>query len=76
MFGNVDKKFEVIGKKEDCDYGLLDEHGLINEGTQVNEKSILIGKYSSRSVDLKIFQIETNLFHRKKVNWGLLIKAL
>jgi len=50
LFGNVDKKFEVIGKKEDYDYNLLDDHGLINEGTQVTEKSILIGKYT-RSQD-------------------------
>ena len=46
LFGNIEKDFNIIGKKEDYDYTLLDEFGLINENTEINEKSILIGCYN------------------------------
>jgi len=46
LFGNVDKDFNIIGKKEYHDYTLLDEYGLIRENTEVTEKSILIGCYN------------------------------
>ena len=66
LFGNVDEKIEVLGKKEDYDYSLLDVHGLISEGTEVNEKSILIGKYSkSQDAPMRDQSISP-----KKVNWG------
>ena len=46
----VDKKFTniesdplVIGTKPGCDYSKLDKHGLIKEGTLVDDKTVLIG---------------------------------
>ena len=45
-FANIEKN-NVIGKKPDYDYSLLDEHGIIKENTQLNDKSILIGKINS-----------------------------
>ena len=46
----VDSKFvnvennDVIGTKPGYDYSYLDEHGLIKEGTHLNDKIIIIGK--------------------------------
>ena len=45
-FMNIEKNI-VQGKKLGYDYSLLDEHGLIRENTEVNEKIILIGKTTS-----------------------------
>jgi DNA-directed RNA polymerase II subunit RPB2 len=42
-FANVDKN-NVIKKKKTHDYSYLDEFGLIKEGTELNDKIILIGK--------------------------------
>ena len=45
-FANIEKN-NVVGKKQGYDYSLLDEHGLIKENTEINEKIILIGKINS-----------------------------
>ena len=45
-FANIEKN-NVIGKKQGFDYSFLDEHGLIKENTEVNDKIILIGKINS-----------------------------
>ena len=45
-FANIEKN-NVVGKKEGYDYSLLDDHGLIKENTEINEKIILIGKINS-----------------------------
>jgi len=45
-FANVEKN-NVIKKKRDCDYSQLDDHGLIRENTEINDKMILIGKINS-----------------------------
>ena len=45
-FANVEKN-NVIGKKKGYDYSFLDDHGLIRENTELNEKVILIGKINS-----------------------------
>jgi DNA-directed RNA polymerase II subunit RPB2 len=50
----VEKKFmniydnpQVIGKKPGFDYSKLDEHGIIREGTLVDDKTVLIGLVTS-----------------------------
>jgi len=45
-FANIEKN-NVINKKPDYDYSLLDDHGIIRENTPLNDKSILIGKINS-----------------------------
>jgi len=45
-FANIEKN-NVVGKKQGYDYSLLDEHGLIKENTEINDKIILIGKINS-----------------------------
>jgi len=45
-FANVEKN-NVIGKKKGYDYSFLDDHGLIRENTELNDKMILIGKINS-----------------------------
>ena len=45
-FANIEKN-NVINKKPDYDYSLLDEHGIIKENTPLTDKSILIGKITS-----------------------------
>ena len=44
LFGNIESTPNVIGTKEGYDYSLLDEHGIIRENVEINEKTILIGK--------------------------------
>ena len=45
-FANVEKN-NVIKKKRDADYSHLDEHGLIRENVELNDKMILIGKVNT-----------------------------
>jgi DNA-directed RNA polymerase II subunit RPB2 len=45
-FANIEKN-NVVGKKQGYDYSYLDEHGLVKENTELNEKIILIGKINS-----------------------------
>ena len=45
-FANIEKN-NVIGKKQGYDYSFLDEHGLVRENTELNDKIILIGKINS-----------------------------
>ena len=45
-FANIEKN-NVIRKKADYDYSQLDEHGMIKENTELNDKTILIGKINS-----------------------------
>ena len=45
-FANIEKN-NVVGKKQGYDYSYLDEHGLVKENTELNEKVILIGKINS-----------------------------
>ena len=45
-FANIEKN-NVIKKKADFDYSLLDDHGMIKENTELNDKTILIGKVNS-----------------------------
>ena len=45
-FANIEKN-NVVGKKQGYDYSYLDEHGLVKENTELNDKVILIGKINS-----------------------------
>jgi len=45
-FANVERN-NVIKKKRDCDYSQLDEHGLIRENIELNDKVVLIGKINA-----------------------------
>jgi DNA-directed RNA polymerase beta subunit len=50
---NIDSKFvnieskTVFGKKPGYDYSYLDEHGLIRENTQLDDKKVVIGKVTN-----------------------------
>ena len=45
-FANIEKN-NVIGKKEGYDYSFLDDHGLVKENTELNDKIMVIGKVIS-----------------------------
>ena len=45
-FANIEQN-NVVGKKRGHDYSFLDDHGLIRENTELNDKIILIGKINS-----------------------------
>jgi len=45
-FANVERN-NVIKKKRDCDYSQLDDHGLIRENIELNDKTVLIGKINA-----------------------------
>jgi DNA-directed RNA polymerase II subunit RPB2 len=45
-FANIEKN-TVINTKQGYDYSLLDDYGLIRENTELNDKTILIGKINS-----------------------------
>lgn len=45
-FASIEKN-NVLGKKKGYDYSFLDDHGLIKENTELNDKIILIGKINS-----------------------------
>jgi len=45
-FANIEKN-NVIKKKADYDYSHLDDYGMIKENTELNDKTILIGKINS-----------------------------
>jgi DNA-directed RNA polymerase II subunit RPB2 len=45
-FANIEKN-TVIGKKKGYDYSYLDDHGLVKENTELNDKIIVIGKINS-----------------------------
>ncbi|MFY7728014.1 MAG: hypothetical protein ACOVRN_00705, partial [Flavobacterium sp.] len=42
-FVNVEMESNVVGTKTGYDYSKLDKYGLIREGTEVNDKTVLIG---------------------------------
>jgi DNA-directed RNA polymerase beta subunit len=47
--GNIELLGNVIGTKPGFEYGKLNKYGIINEGEQVNDKTILIGMTESSS---------------------------
>jgi DNA-directed RNA polymerase beta subunit len=49
VFTNIENEANVIGTKPGHDYSKLDKYGIIREGTEVDDKTILIGLCSSSS---------------------------
>ena len=45
-FANIEKN-NVVGKKQGFDYSYLDDHGLVKENTELNDRVIVIGKIDS-----------------------------
>ena len=43
-FTNIDKLNDVMGIKPDMDYSKLDDQGMIPEGTEVDDRTVLIGQ--------------------------------
>ena len=62
-FANIQKN-NVIKLKKGFDYSLLDDHGLIKENTELNDKMILIGKINS-SVESKDVWIDDSVKPKK-----------
>jgi DNA-directed RNA polymerase beta subunit len=54
-FANIEKN-NVIGKKQGYDYSYLDDHGLVKENTELNEKIIVIGKINSSLASKDVWQ--------------------
>jgi len=48
-FANIESESDVVGTKPGYDYSKLDKYGLIREGTEVDDKTVLIGLASSVS---------------------------
>ena len=71
-FGNINEK-NVVNKKPGYDYNYLDENGLIKENTKMNDKLIVIGKYSNSSVNLGVLDDES--IAPKKGQLGFVDKA-
>ena len=71
-FANIEKN-NVINKKQGYDYSYLDEHGMVKEGTQLNDKIILIGKMNSNLETPDIF-IDASV-KTKKGQLGVVDKA-
>ena len=46
-FSNIEEEDTVVGTKPGFDYSKLDKYGLIKEGTEVNDKTVLIGLVNS-----------------------------
>ena len=53
-FANIEKN-NVIGKKQGFDYSYLDDHGLVKENTELNEKIIVIGKVNSSLINKDVW---------------------
>jgi DNA-directed RNA polymerase II subunit RPB2 len=62
-FANIQKN-NVIKLKQGFDYSLLDDHGLIKENTELNDKVILIGKINS-NLDNKDVWIDDSVKPKK-----------
>jgi DNA-directed RNA polymerase II subunit RPB2 len=45
-FANVESE-KVVGKKPGYDYSVLDDHGLIKENTELDDKKVIIGKITN-----------------------------
>jgi len=43
LFTNIETESNVVGTKDGYDYSKLDKYGLIREGTEVDDKTVLIG---------------------------------
>ena len=62
-FVNIEKN-NVIGKKQGFDYSFLDDHGLVKENTELNDKVIVIGKVNS-NIENKDVWIDSSVKTKK-----------
>ena len=62
-FANIEKN-NVIGKKQGFDYSFLDDHGLVKENTELNDKVIVIGKVNS-NIENKNVWIDSSVKTKK-----------
>ena len=71
-FANIEKN-NVVHKKQGYDYSLLDNHGMIKEGTELHDKIILIGKMNSNLENKDVY--EDDSVKPKKGQLGVVDKA-
>ena len=71
-FANVEKN-NVVHKKQGYDYSLLDNHGMIKEGTSLHDKIILIGKINSNLENKDVY--EDDSVKPKKGQLGVVDKS-
>jgi DNA-directed RNA polymerase II subunit RPB2 len=71
-FANIEKN-NVVHKKQGYDYSLLDNHGMINEGTELHDKIILIGKMNSNLENKDVY--EDDSVKPKKGQLGVVDKS-
>lgn len=64
FFSNIESKPKVERLKEGYDYSKLDEHGLVKENTQIDDKIVLIGKLDSK-VNSKGEYMDNSVFTKK-----------
>jgi len=50
-FTNIESEVSVVGTKDGYDYSKLDKYGIIKEGTEINDKTILIGMTSNNTLN-------------------------
>jgi len=73
IFTNIENSPNVQRLKEGYDYSKLDSHGLIKENTQIDEKTILIGKLTNNIEDKGKYSDEST--KTKKGQLGSVDKA-
>ena len=71
-FANIEKN-NVVHKKQGYDYSLLDDHGMIKEGTELNDKIMLIGKMNSNIENKDVY--EDDSVKPKKGQLGVVDKS-
>ena len=71
LFTNIEKYSEIVGKKPGYEYDKLDEYGLIKEGTEVNENTVLVGVISKSGNEIPFDMSKTP----KKGQIGVVDKA-
>lgn len=71
-FVNIESEQGVVGTKPGYDYSKLDQYGLINENTPINDKTVLIG---SVSVDSENDRLVDNSKTTKKGQLGIVDKT-
>jgi DNA-directed RNA polymerase II subunit RPB2 len=71
-FANIEKN-NVVHKKQGYDYSLLDNHGMIKEGTELHDKIILIGKMNSNLENKDVY--EDDSVKPKKGQLGVVDKS-
>jgi DNA-directed RNA polymerase II subunit RPB2 len=72
-FVNIESQNDVVGTKTGYDYSMLDEYGIIREGTEVNDKTVLIGMVSRESEESEKYVDESKT--TKKGQLGIVDKT-